>query len=273
MDGVELHSLHWENFNPRMLEAHQRVMKHFGIPLIYHRRTIEHDLWLDQTAKASTADVLGFIEPDAIPLNSQAVPKAIEFVRRYDTLLGCAQVSNQFYPPTHIYAAPSFFFITRSCYERLGKPSFRVNARSDAGEEVSYAAECRGLRYRTLFPTHYEREPDVGVWPLGNYGWFGVGTVFDGQVYHLFQGRLEANWQLFEKRCDEVVAGTFSTQGFHSSTELLFPDRPVKFAFPPWSRPRRLVNRLARELATRGFRFETISAQVLHSINEKVESE
>ena len=251
-DGVEIHSLYWDNFNRDMLVAHRKVMERFEVPVRYHERTVPHDVWCDEVARASTADVLGFIEPDLIPLNAGVVPEALAFVRENDTLLGCAQVSNQFYPPTHVYASPAFFFITRSCYLRLGQPSFRVNARADAGQEVSYAADRRGVRYRTLYPTHYERDPDGGVWPLGNYGWFGVGTVFAGRVYHLFQSRLGANVDLFTQRCAEVVEGTFSTEGFYSSTDLSVPNNPSRFGFPNWGLPRKAVNGILRRMATKG---------------------
>lgn len=97
--------------------------------------------------------------------------------------------------------------MSRECYEELGRPSFRVNDRSDAAEEVTYAAERHGVRFRTLFPTSYERMPAEGAWPLGGYGWYGVGTVFGDGFYHLFQSRFGDNAQLFVKRCEEILDG------------------------------------------------------------------
>lgn len=41
----------------------------------------------------------------------------------------------------------------------MGKPSFLEMGRADVAEEVSYRAEEMGIHYRTLFPTHFEREP------------------------------------------------------------------------------------------------------------------
>lgn len=141
---VELHSLSWDNYNKDMIRAHRQVTEHFEIPVRYHQETIQHDVWLDKVAHSATANVFGFMEPDTIPLNRRIADAAVEFCLNFHAFVGCAQVPNQSYPPTHIHAAPSFFCMSKACYERLGRPSFRVNARSDAAEEVSYTAERKG---------------------------------------------------------------------------------------------------------------------------------
>ncbi len=218
--NLQLHSLAWENYNPDILNAHQKVMRFFDLDVQYTQKTIQHGQWLDQVIGQSQAEVIGIIEPDLIPLNRAIVDASINYVLENDSFIGCAQVSNHKYPGSHIFAAPSYFFITRACYERLGKPSFRKTRRADVAENVSYKAEKLGIRYRTLFPTHFEREPREGCWPLASYGLYGVGTVFADSIYHLFQGRFADNRELFIKRCEEVMAGQFSTEGFHSSTAL-----------------------------------------------------
>lgn len=249
-DGVELHALHWDNFSPEMLAAHRAVMDRFGIPLRYHARNQGHDGWLDDVARSSTAEIFGFIEPDLIPLREDVVPRAIGHVRATGSFLGTAQVANHIHPAAHLYAAPSFFLMSRRCYEELGRPTFCADLRRDSGEAVSYAAEAAGVRYRTLFPTHWEREATGGAWSLGSYGWYGVGTVFGGDVYHLFEGRRQANVELFVRRCQEVLDGTFSTEGFHSSTALEPPARVHAPVPPGGSRPRRAMARAADALAS-----------------------
>ena len=87
------------------------------------------------------------------------------------------------------------------------------------GEEITRAAELLGQRFRVLYPDSFEREPREGLWPLGHYGYYGIGTVFDQTVYHLYQGRFGSNLQLFIQRCDEIAAGTFSNAG-HLSARL-----------------------------------------------------
>jgi hypothetical protein len=63
-------------------------------------------------------------------------------------------------------------------------------------------------------PTHYEKPSKEGIWNLGPLGQYGIGTVFSDTVYHLYQGRYNDNVELFVKRCNEVIAGTFSTVKF-----------------------------------------------------------
>ena len=94
-------------------------------------------------------------------------------------------------------------------------------------EEVSYIAEDFGVRYRCLYPSTFEREPVEGVWPLGNYGYYGVGTTFDNTVYHLYQGRMGNNIQLFVDRCKEIVDGTFDNRFHNSSITMNYKGRIV----------------------------------------------
>ncbi|WP_374252973.1 hypothetical protein [Acinetobacter brisouii] len=220
LDDVEFHSFHWDNFNKDILAAHKKVMQHFGLNVKYTQENIHHGDWLDKVMSSSTASVIGIIEPDLIPLNLEIVKQAVQYVYENNTFLGCAQVSNHFHPATHIFASPAFFFISRQCYLDLGKPSFSATKNADVAEHLSYLAEEKGLRYRTLFPTCFEKEPREGIWPLASYGYFGIGTVFQNSVYHLFQSRYAENVNLFVQRCNEVINNTFSTDGFISSTSF-----------------------------------------------------
>jgi hypothetical protein len=218
---VEFHSLHWDNVNTQMLDAHKRVMAHFKIPVKYHNTNTWHGEWLDKVFRDNTAEIVGIIEPDLIPLNTNAFTKTVGYVARNDTFLGIAQCSNHIPPASHIYAAPGFFVMTKTVYERLGKPSCMHHQTSDTAEEISYTAERMGIKYRALMPTHYEKDSSEGPWNLGCIGRYGIGTVFDNDFYHLYQSRHAENIELFSKRCQEVLTGTFSTNGFKVATELV----------------------------------------------------
>lgn len=222
MNDVEFHSLHWDNFSTDILHAHQKVMQHFNIDVKYHAKNIKHGRWLNSVFANATKPIIAIIEPDLIPLNPDIVSTAIEYVQKYDSFLGPAQASNHIYPGSHVYASPAFFFMSNECYKRMGKPSFASKKqRYDAGEKVSYTAEKIGIRYRTLLPTHFEKIPREGSWPLASLGNYGIGTVYDNSVYHLFQSRTAENIELFIRRCDEVIEGRFSVNKFYSSTEII----------------------------------------------------
>lgn len=225
---IEFNTLHWDNVDKDMLAAHKRVMEHFGIPVNYHNLTgFNHGKWMDEVVKRSESDVVCIIEPDCIPLNKEKLIDVIKYAAARDTFVGIAQVSNHIHPKSHIYAAPGFYAITPSIYKKLGSPSFTETHRSDTAEEISYLAEENGIRYRALMPTYFTREPGEGAWPLSNIGYYGIGTVFDDVVYHLYQSRMADNIELFVDVCNQVIDGTFTTDNLIPSTTFNFKGKTV----------------------------------------------
>ena len=224
---IEFHSLHWNNVNSEMLAAHARVMNHFEIPMNYsNAHGMNHGVWMKDVIQSSASDVVVFFEPDCIPLNEKYL-EYIKYVHKHNTFVGIAQVSNHIPPKSHIYAAPGFYAMSTNAYKELGSPSFTETRRSDTAEEICYIAESRGKRYRALFPTTFEKAPTEGVWPLGNLGYYGIGTVFDHSIYHLYQSRMAENIELFVKRCDEVIEGEFTTHTFIPATTFTLNERTV----------------------------------------------
>ena len=224
---VEFNSLHWDNVDKEMLHAHKRVMEHFKIPVNYTNLNVNHGHWLDHVMKNTSSDIVVIIEPDCIPIYHNIMMDYIYHAYRQNTFIGIAQVSNHIPPRTHIYAAPGFYVMPTSVYKQLGSPSFSETRRSDTAEEVCYIAEDKGIKYRALPPTFFEKEPTEGLWPLGPLGYYGIGTVFDNSIYHLYQSRMAANIEMFVKRCDEVIDGTFNTHRFLTSTLLNYKGKIV----------------------------------------------
>ena len=216
---VELNTLYWNN-GSYLVESHKQVMDHFGLSVNYHNLDkVHHGLWMDWLLENSSSDIVGIIENDCIPLNPEIIQYCIDYVSQSGTFIGMAQCANHIPPFNHIYAAPCFYFISTEFWKSIGKPSFLENSRSDVGEEISRICDENRITYKALYPTHFERPSDEGIWKLANYGYYGIGTVFDNSIYHLYQGRLAKNAELFKLRCEQVINGTFSTDGFISSTE------------------------------------------------------
>lgn len=135
--------------------------------------------------------MVAIIEPDCIPLNLQIILQSAQYVFDNDSFIGPAQVSNHIHPASHIFTSPAFFFITPNCYKKIRITLFFIHRLIDVGENLCYIVEQQDVAYHTLFPTCFEREPAEGIWRLGSYGHYGVGTIFADSVYHLFQSRLE----------------------------------------------------------------------------------
>jgi hypothetical protein len=216
---VDLRCMYWQN-GEYLIDSHKKVTEHLGLKVQYDLTTIPHGQWMNEVLENSTADVVGFFDNDCVPLNAGIVEYAIAYATATKSFIGTAQASNHIAPRAHIFAAPCFFFIYRDTWVKMGKPSFLENTRSDVAEEVSYVAEDHMVPYKALYPTHFEREPIEGVWRLGNFGYYGIGTVFANSVFHLFQGRYKQNADLFKLRCEEIVNGTFSTDGMFNSIEV-----------------------------------------------------
>lgn len=215
---VEINTLYWDNTPVKMINSHKKVIKHFDLDVNYYTQSVPHGVWMDHVCKESKSDVIGFFDGDCVPLSLTAVFKAIKYVKENNSFLGIAQASNHIHPKTHIYAAPAFFFITKSCWEEINT-SFSETSRSDVAEEFCYRAEEKGKRYKCIYPTYFEGEPVEGVWPLSNYGYYGIGTVFGNSCYHLYQGRMGNNLEKFITRCNQIVEGKFITDEFYNATE------------------------------------------------------
>ena len=197
-----IHVLAWDNVDQRIIDAQKSVLDHFKIDYTLHRENVDHGQWMNSVMESSTDEVVGFLDVDCVPLNSQIVPAAKTYCVKNKSFIGIAQTSNHIPPAAHIYAAPAFFFINRQAWLDLDKPTFAATPSSDVAENVSYAAEERGLPYRALYPVKCA-EP---LWRLGNYGMYGIGTEFIGGIYHLYQSRMSENMKMFERVCEEVVS-------------------------------------------------------------------
>jgi hypothetical protein len=213
---IAIHTLCCDNVAPSVLAAHQSVTEHFTLPMRYYRENTYHGAWMDRVIAAADEDVVGFFDVDAVPTNAEIVTTAAEYAVTRRTFIGNAQTSNHL-DRWHVFAAPSFFFISRAAWLTMQRPSFQDTHNCDVAQNISRTAERFGLDYRCLYPTHWERPTTEGVWKLSNYGHFAVGTHYHGGVYHLYQSRFNLNVALFVTRCAEITNGTFTTDGMHST--------------------------------------------------------
>lgn len=217
---VSIHSLYWNN-TADIAEMHKEVTKQFELNVNYHNLDgMRHGHFCDEIMRLDDSDVIGFMDIDCVPTNREIVDRCIRWTIANDSFIGLAQSSNHIFPATHVSAACTFYFMTKSCYKFLGNPSFLETQRSDVSQEISHIADAKGKTYRAIYPLCYDKEPSEGKWRLNNYGYFGIGTYYFGGIYNLFQGRYQENRDLFQKRCKQILDGTFSTEGMISSTEV-----------------------------------------------------
>ena len=49
---------------------------------------------------------------------------------------------------------------------------------------------------------------------------YGIGTYYEGGIYHLFESRLDQNAKIFQKKCELILNDTFTTDGMINSTSF-----------------------------------------------------
>jgi hypothetical protein len=203
--------------DPRLVAARRSVDKALGLGVAEDRLGhLRLEEWFDLMLVDSRAETVLFMDVDCVPTDRGVVMAAEEWARMHGSFIGLAQASNHLRPNDHIYACPAFLCIHRPAWEALGRPSIRPWRGGDYADKLCRDARSMGLRYRAIYPSHWEEEPVEGAWHLHNYGIYGVGTHYpfaSGGIYHLQQSRMNTHVELFETRCRQIVDGTFSTDG------------------------------------------------------------
>ena len=167
---------------------------------------VSHAQACDEFIRDTSFDVYVMLDIDAIPLTPDALTRVIESAAR-GNLCGIIQRANHKQNNRHLYVGPAVMGVSRATLEKLRFPSFSETPRADVGEEVTYAAEAKGVPLDTFRPC---KVLGPKLWPLeGEEPQFGRGTVYadsDGQpiFYHNFEIRLPEMYQLFLTVCKHV---------------------------------------------------------------------
>lgn len=204
--NIEFHCLSWTNNNPKLQENHKKVFSHFNIPMNYTVENIHHGKWMNEILNTRNPDVFVFFDIDCVLMNMDVINESIELCQK-NYLIGNAQVTNCIKAKHDLFCAPSFFVISKKMYEYLGKPNPENNRRSDVGQEITRSAVDMERRIKMYFPTSFQEIPVGGIWRLSSYGYYGIGTIYDEKIYHLYQARFQKNLDLFEETCNHIIAG------------------------------------------------------------------
>jgi hypothetical protein len=183
---------------------------------------------MDEVCKSSKADLIGFFDIDCVPLNREKIFECVKFASKNDSFIGIAQVSNHIPPANHIYVAPAFFIISKKCWHNLDRSfkAYRIDTLNeliikygrggDVAEGLSYQADLLKVPYRVLLPTHVYKPK----WKLSCIAQYGIGTIFDNVVYHLYESRFDENVDLFEKHCQNIIDDELNLNEFQDARKL-----------------------------------------------------
>lgn len=207
MASIEFHSLYWPGTNTEIIEMHKLCMASANVKVNYHELRIDHGVWMTNVVERAKSDIVCFFDIDCVPI-SRKFWEPINRLQKSKTFFGIAQVSNHIPPATHIYAAPAFFGIHKECWNKVNHSFVQGSNKNRVGdvcELFCYEAEDMNIPYELIMPTYYYKPSSEGVWNLADEGTYGIGTIFEDMVYHLYQSRFAENVELFKKHTHNIL--------------------------------------------------------------------
>lgn len=193
-------SFHNGNVSGDLVRAQKAVFDHFGYSdhLQIHTN-LSHGEAIDEWLNTRHWDEVAIFDIDCIPLNFFAFSNAAMFLS-YDRLFGIAQSANHL--NSEKYVGAPFIVFGRSLWEAIGKPSFKETKTEDVAGHFTRQAILWHKKVEYLYPTHCE-EPR---WKLPDGTPFGLGTTYEGQIYHAFESRFQhGSTSRFIEKCKEVI--------------------------------------------------------------------
>lgn len=197
-----VYSFYRSNISPDIIESQAKVFKHLGIDLIQCLDDrVTHSDWLDRVFNEGR-DLTVVCDIDAFPLSRAAYIRFIERVQ-LGAVVGLEQVANHL-DLSATYAGPMFLGCLGKIYQDLGRPSLAHTERMDVGQNLTIAAEKRGVTIEMIAPQF----AILPKWPLADRGIFGIGTFYGSlDFFHLFESRKDSSIALFKAVSECVIGG------------------------------------------------------------------
>ena len=218
-------SFYMPNIHQATVEAQQQVVEKMNPSKIQHIRvkcpmpTVDNNgdavnrfMQMNQEREDMRFDTIVILDIDCIPLNARALDHLVEQAES-GYYIGNIQRSNHIQNDQHVFVAPSLQAFSMQTYEKMGRPTFRETARGDMSEELTYAAEEKGIPIKLYMPLRFERPPAEAPtgWALADgMPRYGLGTTygdeeFGDMTYHHFCIRHSGNQKRFVEKCQEVL--------------------------------------------------------------------
>lgn len=201
---ISIHTLCWNNVNSKLIETHKKVMNHLGLVVNYTEGNYDHGSWMNYILNNIKSDIYFFVDIDCLIFDKSVIEESVSYITN-EYLVGNAQVTNCIKAKHDLFCAPAFLGISKKYYESIGKPSAVNNRRSDVAQEFTRTSVEKEKRLKMYFPTSFQSVPKGGIWRLSSYGYYGIGTIFDEKIYHLFQSRFDENFYLFEQTANCII--------------------------------------------------------------------
>lgn len=206
--NIKSFSCYMKNIPEKVIFYQKKVFDLFDMELNQELTNLPyHDYWLDYKIKNTDFDILIFFDIDCIPLKYGLYEYIVDQISDNNSIIGVEQV-NQTRSPNWIYAAPACFGVTKIVYDKMNKPSFRLNPYYDCGGEFSWVAPKYGIDVKLFEITSSLNKK----WNLADKKRYGNGTIYDDWLYHQFEVRYYDNKSYeqiytyqFIKKCKEII--------------------------------------------------------------------
>jgi hypothetical protein len=204
-------SFYHKNLNPEIKTIQKKIFDKLGIELFQVEFSGSHGAAINDYLNNNSWDIVTLFDVDCFPLNKEVITEVLSNIDDF-TIYGNAQVSN-----AEPYAAPSFITFTKNLYESSSHKNFDGAMYSDDGKNY-YEADCaevfvkenvkRGTKLILKYPI--KNEIDMGWGFNGNEKFkkfkYGIGTIFEGNVYHCFQIRFPEIQKHFIKFAEDFLS-------------------------------------------------------------------
>ncbi len=190
----------FHNLNPEVAKYQKKVFDFFKLPLNQFSGGLSHGRFIDEIINSTNFDAYIIFDIDCIPLKNIIYDYLLIELFKEECIIGIEQTCNCNTSIGHIYAGPACFAITKNTYEKLGKPSFCENIRSDVAQELTHVCREKNIKTKFLKFGHANNK----LWKLDNNRCFGFGSIYEnGLIYHQFQ--ITKNGQEFINKCKETI--------------------------------------------------------------------
>lgn len=188
----KIFSFYNSKVNKKVPRYQRKVFRKFGFRVHQVKdESFSHGDFLNHVCRnVKDTRYLIFFDIDCVPLSRRWFSPLMECLQQPDTIVGAAQTANHLRDGKNLYIGPCFLAISTEYLARLNYPDMNMTEDMDAGQNLTETIRRDGGNICFWWPTHVEEEQ----WDLyhpPDHKRFGLGTTYNGLVYHAFLSRFD----------------------------------------------------------------------------------
>lgn len=205
IDEVVFLSYYQKNIKKEIINSQKAVFNYLEIELIQCESEMSHGDFLT-TAVPLYLDkkLIVCFDVDCVPLSKYAIISILKDIDDERTLAGAIQTANHKLEGKNIYIGPFFMAFSSKLFRSLRPIDFNEDSSHDVGGQITSKCLENGFNVKYWFPTDVQ----IPKWYLYPNGYFGIGTTYNGLVFHNFEIRKNLGIS-FKKMCSSILRGSY----------------------------------------------------------------